>query len=218
MKMSLDKITLDERLQHRELLNDAMILELKEAYKNGDKVEPIVLIFDGERHWMPDGHHRYYGCKAALCDTIEANVFDGDFRAAWLYSLGVNANHGMRRSAADLQRVLDRAFDDGEVSKWTDSKIALMANCTVGQVRHHRKGMQEVAQGRAMSALLPDDPNALTDPVVVRKSLSDEAKRKQIIRKAQRVYCQLANVVEELGLWDILTPHLAAIKKHTGVV
>src|SRR5258708_6686602 len=97
-KIALSRITLDKKLQHRVEMNEELSLELKQAFKAGDKVEPIDLIFDGKTHWMPDGHHRYLACQAAGCTEIDANIYDGDFIAAFRWSLSANAKRGLRRS------------------------------------------------------------------------------------------------------------------------
>ncbi len=222
--ISIDKITIDERLQHREILDEEMIAAIRDSVKRGEKIPAVILIYDGKTHWMPDGHHRYYAHKAAGSDWIEAHIYDGDFRAAWLYSLGVNTLHGIRRSYGDLQRILEKAFADEEVAGSTTAVIAARLNCSESAVRKYRAELENIKNGAELVATLPEaEPEAGTNntpkaPPVVNRSINEAAKRKKLLKEAQRVYCQLANLVQEMQLWDVLTPHLAAIKKHTGVI
>lgn len=227
MKVSLDKITVDERLQHREHLNDEMILELKDAYKEGKDVAPVLLIFDGETHWMPDGHHRYYGCKSAGLTEIEANVYDGDYRAAWLYSLGANAAHGIRRTHGDLRRIVQRALADPALAAEADGKIAAAINCARSTVQLYRTESRDKAETKQPEVAAKPDKSegektggdhGVSQPPVVTKSINEDKKQALLRRKVQRVYGQLANLVEEMGLWDVLAATMADLKHHTGIV
>jgi hypothetical protein len=55
---------------------------------------------------------------------IDCEVRQGTIRDAILYSVGANANHGIRRTNADKRRSVLRLLNDGEWGKWSDRKIA----------------------------------------------------------------------------------------------
>lgn len=221
-KIALDRITIDDRLQHRIRLDDEMLLELTAAYKGGTKVEPVTLIYDGQTHWLPDGHHRYFSCKAAGCGEIDATVYDGDFRAAFLYSLGVNAAHGLRRTPGDVRRVLEKVFQDDEVGAYTNAKIANLVNCSSASVTRVRKELEAEAEAAEKVAALPEptaEPDHVveTPPVLAKVSL-DERKEKELRKKCQTDFCRLANDLSEMKLFDRAASSLAEIKKIAGLV
>lgn len=217
MKVALDKITLDERLQHREKLEDDLLVALKAAYKDGEPVEDVVLIFDGKTHWLPDGHHRYFACKAAGCDSINAVVYDGDYRAAFLYSLGVNAKHGSRRTAGDLARVLERCFADSELAYKPNKHIAKLCSCAETTVSRHRDlfNAREKVQPKIEAI---EAPVGVKAPVIKSQSEKDEAKRRETQRACQRAFGQLAAALDQLGVFDASSKALAEIKHHAGLI
>ena len=65
---------------------------------------PAVLVFyDGQDYWLADGFHRIHAAHKAELTQIAVEVRQGSRREAVLYSVGANANHGLRRTNADKQ-------------------------------------------------------------------------------------------------------------------
>lgn len=65
-------------------------------------------------------------------------------RDAILYSVGVNSDHGLRRSNDDKRQAIMTLLKDEEWSQWSDSEIA--RQCAVDQttVSKHRRSLREI--------------------------------------------------------------------------
>jgi len=120
----LDQIRIDGGTQSRVELNQDVVAEYAEAYRDGAQFPPIVVFYDGSSYWLADGFHRYFGAKAAGKETIYEDVQPGTQREAVLYSLGANAKHGLRRSNADKRRAVETMLADAEWAAWPEAEIA----------------------------------------------------------------------------------------------
>lgn len=138
MLLPLSKIILDTRAQPRAELDSEVIAEYAEAMKAGAQFPPVVVFSDGTHLWLADGWHRVNGAKRAWLEKINADVKRGTLRDAILYSVGANAQHGMRRTNADKRRAVMALLNDDEWRRWTDAEIARRAavsSMTVGRIR-----------------------------------------------------------------------------------
>jgi hypothetical protein len=137
--LPLAAIRTDGGTQPRSLIDSTIVEEYAEAMNDGVKFPSIIVFFDGQEYWLADGFHRL---NAALkLDWLEypADVRQGTQRDAILYSVGVNATHGLRRTNADKRRAVERLLRDEEWSKWSDREIArkcAVGNKFVGDIRH----------------------------------------------------------------------------------
>ncbi|HWX31991.1 MAG TPA: hypothetical protein VNZ53_31730 [Steroidobacteraceae bacterium] len=100
-----------------------IVAEYADAMEAGANFPPIVVYFDGEAYWPADGFHRVDAAKKVGRETIEAEVHDGGKRDALLHAVGVNAFHGLRRTAADKRRAIVAMLRDPEWAKWSDREI-----------------------------------------------------------------------------------------------
>jgi ParB-like chromosome segregation protein Spo0J len=130
-ELKLSDISTDEDLQIREAISDQAISDYYDVLREGGKLPPIVVFFDGDRHHLADGWHRFHAHKRAGLATIEAEVHDGTKRNAQLYALGANHAHGLRRTPADKRKAVLIMLDDVEWSEWSDREIA--KQCKVSQ-------------------------------------------------------------------------------------
>jgi hypothetical protein len=154
--LPLDKIRIDGDTQMRARMDDAVIVDYREALVGGAKFPPVVVFFDSEDHWLADGFYRVAAHKRAGLNAIEADVREGKLRDAKLYAAGANADHGLRRSNADKTRAVRMLLEDGQWRKKTDRWIANKAAVSptfVGKVRE--KFDAEVAR-RTATASGPD--------------------------------------------------------------
>lgn len=122
--LPIDRITLDEEIQSRAALDFITMAEYASAMSAGDSFPPVVVFFDGSTYWLADGFHRVKAAEGAGLKTIAVDIRSGDRRAAILFSVGANTNHGLRRSNEDKRRAVMTLLNDSEWSKWSDSEIA----------------------------------------------------------------------------------------------
>ena len=121
--ISIDLIRTDGGTQSRAAINDEVVAEYAEAITGGDDFPPVTVYFDGKRYWLSDGFHRTAAYQKAGAIEVQAEVRQGDKRAAVLHSVGVNAQHGLRRTNADKRRAVMVLLDDPEWAAWSDREI-----------------------------------------------------------------------------------------------
>lgn len=139
--LRLDEIRLDGGTQPRAALNHDVIGEYAEAIQDGAVFPPVDVFYDGANYWLADGFHRWHGHDQANKDTIRAVIHQGSQRDAVLYSVGVNAEHGLRRTNEDKRRAVIRLLHDPEWSQWSDREIARQCKVSNRFVGNLRKGL-----------------------------------------------------------------------------
>lgn len=138
MKLRTALIRLDLVTQPRAQIDSKIIAEYREAMAAGTQFPSVVVFYDGQDYWLADGYHRIYAAQALGREEVEADVRQGSQRRAILYSVGANADHGVRRTNADKRKSVETLLHDPEWAKWSDRKIAKQAKVTqpfVGKVR-----------------------------------------------------------------------------------
>jgi len=78
----------------------------------------------GTTYWLADGFHRVTAAIIACIPELSAEIINGTKRDAILYSVGCNANHGLRRTNADKRKAVMILLQDDEWKCWTDGAIA----------------------------------------------------------------------------------------------
>ncbi|PSB42040.1 hypothetical protein C7B80_28765 [Cyanosarcina cf. burmensis CCALA 770] len=122
--LPITKIRTDGGTQSRAQLNEEAIADYAEAMSEGASFPPVLVFYDGQDYWLADGFHRIHAaCKAELTQ-LAVEVRQGSRREAVLYSVGANANHGLRRTNADKQRAAETLLRDEEWRQWSDNAIA----------------------------------------------------------------------------------------------
>lgn len=121
--LRLDQVKLDGGTQARESIDESVVAEYAE---NVESLPRPVVFFDGSEYWLADGFHRYHAYRKAGIVGAEFVVRTGTRREAILYSVGANAEHGLRRSNADKRRAVETLLEDAEWSGWSDREIAKM--------------------------------------------------------------------------------------------
>lgn len=137
-QLSLKSIRIDGGTQSRVELNNATVEEYAEAMHEGEAFPPVVVFFDGADHWLADGFHRYFGADHAGLEAIAVDVRNGTQADAQLFSFGVNASHGLRRTNADKRKAVTGALQHSVSCKWSDRQIAKhcgVSDKTVSAVR-----------------------------------------------------------------------------------
>lgn len=129
--VAIDKIRTDGGTQPRSCMFQSKIDEYAEVISEGGNLPPVTVFYDGTEYWLADGFHRLGAHKALGLTDIEADIHQGDKRAARLYSFGANRDHGLPRTNEDKRRVVRAMLLDWEWSKWPQTDIA--AACGVSQ-------------------------------------------------------------------------------------
>jgi site-specific DNA-methyltransferase (adenine-specific) len=118
------KINLSGGTQSRTTLDQDTINDYRDAMQTGAQFPPVTVFYDGEHYWLADGFHRVHAHIMRRRENIEADVRQGTYRDAVLFSVGANSSHGLRRTNADKRRAVQRLLDDEEWSRWSDREIA----------------------------------------------------------------------------------------------
>lgn len=134
--LPIASIRLDGGTQPRACMDAAIMAEYASEFETGVALPPVAVFFDGEDHWLADGFHRLGAAKAAGLETIDATVKQGSRRDAVLYSVGANAEHGLRRTNADKRRAVETLLRDPEWSQWSNREIARQCAVSEGSVRN----------------------------------------------------------------------------------
>lgn len=115
---------MDGGTQPRAAIDDTTARDYADAMTEGAQFPPVVIFYDGSDHWLADGFHRVHA--ALLCGLldIDADVRQGTRRDAVLYSVGANADHGMRRTNADKRRAVEVLLRDAEWGSWSNREVA----------------------------------------------------------------------------------------------
>ena len=136
--LRISLLRLDGGTQSRAVLDEETIAEYAAAMERGDEFPPVIAFYDGETYWLCDGFHRIAAAKRIDRQTFAVDVRQGGQRDAVLFSTGVNATHGLRRSNDDKRRAVLVLLRDEEWGQWSNREIARRARVSdpfVGKLR-----------------------------------------------------------------------------------
>ena len=130
-EIKLAEIVVELDMQSRAELDDEITKEYAEDINLGADFPPVDVFNDGTYYFLTDGFHRYYAHQIAGKKSIKANIHKGSRRDAILFSVGVNATHGLRRTNKDKRNVVFKLLRDDEWVEMSDGQIANY--CAVSQ-------------------------------------------------------------------------------------
>lgn len=152
MQIELSKIRVDGGTQSRAILQRNIINEYAELMQSNVEMPPIDIFYDGKYYWLVNGFHRLYA-KKQICanndegflpeETIDAIIHQGTQRDAILFSLGANAEHGVRRNNEDKHRAVETMLRDNEWQSWSDREIARTCKVSNTYVSDLRKKLND---------------------------------------------------------------------------
>jgi hypothetical protein len=116
--------------QARAAICEKTVAEYADAMSKGAIFPPITVFADSIEFVIADGHHRYLAAKKIGAKEIEAILRPGSVGDAILFSVGTNANHGLRRTLADRRKAVTILLQDEEWTTWSNAKIAEKCCCS----------------------------------------------------------------------------------------
>ncbi len=147
--------------QVRVRLDPQAIDEYAEAMRNGD-VFPALVVFaekGSERYVLADGRHRILAAEKAGLTDFHVDIQEGDIHAAMRYALGINAQHGVRRTNADKVKTVAMALADPFFDEMSLREVASFCRVSHELVRDGKKLIAE-ADGTSPEPSVPDSSAA----------------------------------------------------------
>lgn len=120
----LSAIHTDGGTQSRASINDVTVADYAADMERGEVFPPVVVFHDGKHYWLADGFHRVLAARLNKWTEIPADIRQGTRRDAVLFSVGANAQHGLRRTNEDKRRAVETLLSDKEWRGWSDNAIA----------------------------------------------------------------------------------------------
>jgi protein gp37 len=111
--IDLSEVVRDPEIQDRAVLNIETVTQYAEDMLAGIEFPPVVVYYDGEKHWLSQGFHRCAAAEQAAIEMIAAEVRTGTRKDAIWDSAGSNVQHdrsGMRRTESDKERAAEIAL------------------------------------------------------------------------------------------------------------
>ena len=145
--MPASSLTVSNTVQPRASIDDATVERYAEDMAGGAIFPPVVAFGDDEKLWLADGFHRYHArCKDAGSKkdaAIDVEIRAGDKRAAILYAVKCNADHGKPRTHADKRRCVELLLKDMAWATWSSRKIAAEAMVSAPFVESVRQKLEQ---------------------------------------------------------------------------
>lgn len=147
--IGLSRVNISGGTQPRAMIDEQIVAEYADLYREGVELRPVTVFFDGVAYWLADGFHRYWARKRIDAQDIVAEVHEGTLRDAILFSVGANATHGLRRTNADKRKAVLTLLEDDEWSQWVDSEIARQCRVNRSTVTRTRTILAQSASMKA---------------------------------------------------------------------
>ena len=193
--VNINAIIIDKGTQSRAQISEETVTDYAEAMQDGDQFPAITVFYDGVEYYLADGFHRLHAVRRLGKTSIQANVEQGTLRDAILFSLGANANHGLRRTNADKRKCVMTLLEDFEWQSLTNSEIAQYCHVSPQLVAAVKA---ELSGGVKVSSVITNTPkkakavklNNVVEPPV-EDSGPDEAVQ-ELVAENQRLSDRLA--------------------------
>ena len=145
----LETISLRGGMQTRVDIDQGVVDEYVASMEAGVELPPVIVFFDGKKHWLVDGFHRWHAARKAKLEkfigrdiAILCDVYEGTLEEARWFSYSVNQTHGLRRSNADKAKAVEAALRHPKGAKMSDRQIAEhvgVSNTFVGRIRKEKE-------------------------------------------------------------------------------
>jgi hypothetical protein len=138
-RLPITSIRTDGDTQHRIAPNPNIVREYAELMRAGVAFPPVAVFWDGTDHWISDGFQRVAAAKLADLSEIRAEIRFGTRSDAQWNSFAANATHGLRRSSAETEKVIQLALQHPKAAKLSNVQIAKHLQVSEPTVRRWRE-------------------------------------------------------------------------------
>ena len=208
--LPIDDLRIDGGTQSRARIDDEVVAEYAGKIRAGAQFPPVVAFFDGVTYWLADGFHRWHAHRAAGFVAIAVDARSGSCRDAQLFSLGANADHGLRRTNADKRKSVETVIRDPEWGQRSNAWIAevcKVSDKTVASIREDLERRSEIrtstqrtdSKGRNQPAKKEKPPKPAKDTVPPGESAPAPAKSAGAGKKAKDPNQMIAEQTAEIG-------------------
>lgn len=152
-------VRIDGETQPRQRINEDVVAEYAEALAGGAEFPPVVVFDDGADKWLADGFHRYHAHRKAGRERITADIQQGSREDAQWESYAANANHGLRRTNADIAKIVTLALSHPNAASL--SNVQLAEHCGVSEItirRHREKDKPTSTVSKSTGDFEPETP------------------------------------------------------------
>jgi len=110
----VNEIEATSKTQVRVRLDSRAIDEYANDMKNGDVFPPLTVFAEkgSSRFILADGFHRLAAMKKAGITDANCEIQEGNLHDARRFALGINHNHGVRRTIEDKKKAVSMAMED----------------------------------------------------------------------------------------------------------
>ena len=157
--------TVRNHIQPRERLNTGLVEDYQGIYTEAAPASapfPPLEVFEIDgAYYVADGFHRLAAARAAGIPQVRCRVSQGTPRDAMLYAAEANARHGLRYTAGDKARIVQRLLGDAEIAALSDRAMARrfgLSHTYVSQVRKRLDAERTVAADLATVATRARSP------------------------------------------------------------
>jgi hypothetical protein len=137
--LRLAEIRQDGGTQGRLCINNSVLRQYAALMKDLVEFPPVRVWFDGSSYWLTDGFHRVAAAESAGLTSVSAHIFRGTLSDALWDSCNANAQHGIRRSRADLAAIVERALAHPKARLMSNVEIAKHLGLPVTTIRRWRE-------------------------------------------------------------------------------
>jgi hypothetical protein len=138
VRIDLAVIRRDGGTQGRVTLNASVINEYAEKMRSGVDFPPVRVWFDGRTYWLSDGFQRISAAELIGTCQILAEVSLGTLEDAKWDSYAANSSHGVRRTRADIEAIMERALLHVKGLALSNSQVARHVGVAEATIRRWR--------------------------------------------------------------------------------
>lgn len=151
IELELDLIVSDKELEVRAAIDEDTVQDYFDAMETEEdlkKFPAITVYFDGCRHWLADGHHRFLAALRRGYKKMRVEVIDGTHDEAILAAVKLNFKNGLRFNEDDWEKIVKIIAGKEHWKDWSNRKLAAELNCGETTIRRYRPD-NSVAPGGA---------------------------------------------------------------------
>jgi hypothetical protein len=145
--LPIAQLRLDGGTQTRMEINEQVVRDYAEvmaAAEDGANAFPSIVVYEDSEgsHWLADGFHRVRAAQRNGQTEIKAEVRTGSRLDAFVFSLGANKAHGLRRTNADKRHSITLALKEPLLAAQTSCALAELCGVHHDLVERVRREMR----------------------------------------------------------------------------